>query len=116
MAHYKEFKGQLQHFLDGDQGKNLYQGGHFNGATPPQWAGSLRENDLHASGGDVAGEHVHRNIGIDPVKDPKSFTYYENTSALGVTSTNLVESHWNKNTKYTVEGARTIDKAVQGKF
>ena len=116
MAHYGEFKGQLQHFLDGDQGKNLENGGHYNGAIPPQRAGATRENDLHASGDDVAGPHNHRNVGIDPAKDPKTFNYQSNKKSLGFEAENLDQSHWNKKSQYSVERAREIDKIAQGKF
>jgi hypothetical protein len=116
MAHYGDFKGQLQHFLDGDQGKNLENGGHYNGGIPPQRAGATRENDLHASGQDVAGPHNHRNKGINANTDPKTFNYQSNKKALGFEATNLDQSHWNKKNQYSVEGAREIDKVAQGKF
>lgn len=74
--------GQLEKLLDGTQGANLYQGGNFKGGTPASRPAVDPLNDLHSTG-QPGSEHVHRNIGIDAGKDPKSFNYNNNPENLG---------------------------------
>ena len=91
---------QEEALKSGKQGVNLYQGGSFKGGNPPINPGSDKQNDLHASGEAIAGNHSHRNVGIDAAKDPKSFTYLENPDALANRSNNLVQSKYNKKRPY----------------